>query len=65
MQTPMHLSYTPAADGGMVLGVHAGDRPVAFLPLDHLTAMQTAAMILHAAGISHASYDNGHLSADV
>ncbi len=63
MRADVHLSYTPAADGGVTLRVRIpgtqGD--LVRLPLDHAGALMAAAGILKAAGVPRAWFGDGCL----
>ncbi len=63
MRADVHLSYTPAAGGGVTLGVRipGTQDDLVRLPLDYADALMAAAGILKAAGVPRAWFRDGCL----
>jgi hypothetical protein len=67
MHADLHLTYASAPDGAVTLDIatDAGGRPegpVATVIWDHSQALEAAASILTAAGVTQAEFLNGRLS---
>ncbi len=63
MRPDVYLSYAPAGGGGVRLAVRVPGHPddLVMLPLDRAGALQAAAGILKAAGVTRAWFEGGCL----
>lgn len=56
-------TYESAPNGGANVLIPLPGRKTATIEMDRGDVLNMAASVLHAAGITHATFDNGHLQA--